>query len=64
VRTNQFGFNISWASGMVVVVEASASPSTSAWSPLRTNTLTGESFYFSDPQWTNHPARFYRIRWP
>ncbi|MCU0782620.1 MAG: leucine-rich repeat domain-containing protein [Verrucomicrobia bacterium] len=64
VRTNQFGFNISWASGMVVVVEACASPANSTWSPLQTNTLTGESFYFSDPQWTNHPARFYRLRWP
>jgi len=20
--------------------------------------------YFSDPQWTNHPARFYRVRSP
>jgi hypothetical protein len=35
-----------------------------AWLPLQTNTLTGDSLYFSDPAWTNHPARLYRIRSP
>ena len=29
-----------------------------------TNTLTAGSSYFSDPQWTNHPSRFYRLRSP
>jgi len=33
-------------------------------SPLQTNTLNGGSSYFSDAQWTNHPGRFYRLRWP
>jgi len=32
--------------------------------PLATNTFTGGSSYFSDPQWTNYPARFYRLRAP
>jgi hypothetical protein len=64
VRTNQFGFNISWASGMTVVVEACADLSNPVWTPLRTNILSGESVYFSDPEWTNHPARYYRLRWP
>jgi hypothetical protein len=27
-----------------------------------TNALTGGTFQFSDPDWTNYPARFYRIR--
>jgi hypothetical protein len=35
-----------------------------AWMPLATNTLTGGSAYFSDRQWTNYPARFFRIRSP
>src|ERR1035441_2764453 len=61
VRTNQFGFNIAWASGMVVVVEACANLDNPVWSPWRTNTLTSDLFYFSDPQWTNYPARFYRL---
>jgi len=64
VRTNQFGFNIAWASGMTATVEAYTNLANPVWSPLQTNTLTSDSLYFSDPEWTNHPARFYRIRWP
>ena len=64
VRTNQFGFNIRWASDKVVVVEASPNLSNPVWTPVSTNTLTGGSSYFSDPQWTNHPTRFYRLRSP
>lgn len=64
MRTNQFGFNIAWASGQVVVVEACTSLANPVWSPLQTNTLTSDSLYFSDPQWTNDPARFYRVRSP
>jgi hypothetical protein len=64
VRTNQFGFNINWASGMVVVVEACTNLANPIWSPLQTNTLTGGSSYFSDPQWTNYPGRLYRLRSP
>ncbi len=58
------GFNITWASGRVVVVEASADPPNAVWYSVRTNTLTGGSSYFSDPQWTDYSARFYRLRWP
>jgi hypothetical protein len=64
VRTNQFGFNITWASGMTVVVEASTNLANPTWYPLATNTVNGGSSYFSDPQWTNYPARFYRLRSP
>jgi hypothetical protein len=34
------------------------------WQPVQTNTLTSGSVYFSDPQWTNYPGRFYRLRSP
>ena len=64
VRSNQFGFNINWASGMTVVVEASTNLANPIWSPLKTNTLKDSWSYFSDPTWTNHPSRFYRIRSP
>jgi hypothetical protein len=64
VQTNQFGFNINWASGMTVVVEASTSLATPNWTPVSTNTLTSGSSYFSDPQWTNYSSRFYRVRSP
>jgi hypothetical protein len=64
VQTNQFGFDIAWTSGQSVVVEACTNAANSVWTPLQTNTLTGDSVYFSDPQWTNYSSRFYRIRWP
>ena len=64
VRTTQFGFTITGSSNLVVVVEASTDLASPTWQPLATNTLTGSPLYFSDPQWTNYPARFYRLRWP
>jgi hypothetical protein len=64
VRTNQFGFNINWASGQIVVVEACTDLANPLWSPVGTNTLTSGSSYFSDPDWTNYPSRFYRLRSP
>jgi hypothetical protein len=64
VKSNQFGFNISWASGMDVEVEACTGLANPIWTPLQTNTLPTDTFYFSDPQWTNYPARFYRVRSP
>jgi hypothetical protein len=64
VHTNAFGFLITGTSNLVVVVVASADPAAAAWLPLSTNTLTAGSSYFSDPNWTKYPARFYRLRWP
>jgi hypothetical protein len=64
VHTNQFGFTISGASGTVVVVDACTTLSNPVWVPVRTNTLSGSSVYFGDPQWTNYPGRFYRLRSP
>jgi hypothetical protein len=64
VRTTRFGFTITGASGMIVAVEACTNLASPAWAPLRTNTLINGWFYFSDPQWTNYPGRFYRLRSP
>ena len=61
-QTNEFGFNINWASGQTVVVEACTDLAHSAWQPIQTNILTSDSVYFSDSQWTNYPGRFYRLR--
>jgi hypothetical protein len=63
VQTNGFGFIISWATNVPVVVEA-CSLADPKWIPLQTNTLTGGSCYFSDPAWTNYPVRCYRLRSP
>ena len=64
VRAGQFGFTITGTSGLVILVEASADLANPIWSPVGTNTLTGGSSYFSDPQWTNYPSSFYRLRSP
>ncbi len=62
VHTNGFGFTIFWATNIPVVVEACTSLANHGWSPVATNTLTNGASYFSDPDWTNYPARFYRLR--
>ena len=64
VRNNQFQFTISWAANTIVVVEASTNLSNPIWQSVQTNTLTGGSATFSDPQWANYPSRFYRLRSP
>jgi hypothetical protein len=64
VLTNQFGINVTWASGMTVVVEASTDLSHPTWFTVTTNVLSSGTFSFGDPQWTNYPSRFYRVRSP
>jgi hypothetical protein len=69
VQSNQFGFNITGSSNLIIVVEACTNFSNPVWSPVSTNTLntfvgTNGTSYFSDPQWSNYPARFYRLRSP
>jgi len=66
VQTNQFGFTITNGSttNIPIVVEACTNPASPVWSPLQTVTLTNGLFCFSDPQWTNSPACFYRLRSP
>ena len=64
VKANQFGFNITGTSNLVVVVEACTNLANPIWSPVGTNTLTGGLSYFDDPRWTNYPGRFYRIKTP
>jgi hypothetical protein len=64
VQSGGFGFTISWATNTSVVVQAATNLANPVWIPVSTNTLTGGTSYFSDPQWTNYPARFYRLRSP
>jgi len=62
IHNNQFGFNISWADGKTVVVQASTTLTSPSWQPVSTNTLTDGTSYFIDSMWTNYPSRFYRVR--
>ena len=64
VNSNGFGFSVSGVTNLSVVVEATTNLTTPLppfWMPLATNTLSNGFFYFSDPQWTNYPRRFYRL---
>jgi hypothetical protein len=62
--TNRFGFNITGTANLDIVVEACTNLVNPTWSPLQTNLFCGSSVYFSDPQWTNYPSRFYHLCWP
>ena len=62
VQTNAFGFVVSWATNLSLVVEACTNLAGALWSPASTNALTNGWFYFSDPQGTNNAACLYRIR--
>jgi hypothetical protein len=59
-----FGFTISWATNASVVVEAATNLANPVWIPVSINPLTGGTNYFSDPQWTNYSARYYRLQMP
>ena len=59
-----FGFNITGTADIPIVVEASTNLANANWVALQSLNLTNGAFYFSDPNWTNYPARNYRIRSP
>ena len=62
LRANHFQFNRDWATGATIVVEACTNLANPIWNVLTTDTLTGDSNVFSDPEQSNLPARFYRLR--
>jgi hypothetical protein len=64
VQTNRFGFNITGASNLVVVVETCTNLGNPLWLPVSTNTLVNGASYFCDPDWMNYPGRFYRLSMP
>lgn len=63
-NANGFRFNITASTNVPIVIEAASSPSGTQWTVLQSCTVTNGSIQFADPQWTNYPARFYRVRWP
>ncbi|MGH7993148.1 MAG: leucine-rich repeat domain-containing protein [Limisphaerales bacterium] len=64
LRTNRFGFDISGTANIPIAVVASTNPAGGPWTVLQSCTLTNGLIYFSDPQWANYRARFYRFRSP
>ncbi len=57
----QFGFTISGATNLMVVVETCTNPKSSVWVPLQTNSIGNGTFNFTDTTWTNATTRYYRV---
>jgi hypothetical protein len=64
VQNHQFGFKIVGTNNFTLVVQACSNLANPGWTPLQTVTLTNGLYYFSDPQWTNYPVRFYGLALP
>ena len=62
VQSGKFSFTVNGVANQTIVVESSTNLIN--WQPVWTNALTGVSTNFMDSQWTNFPARFYRLRSP
>ena len=62
VKDGRFGFSITGAPGLTVVIEATTNLTNPTWTTISTNTLPNGSDYFSDPDGANHPIRVYRLR--
>ena len=58
VQAGQFRFHVTGWPGQTIVVQASAN--LGQWVALATNTLTGTTLEFTDPDRPNHPQRYYR----
>lgn len=64
VSGGRFGFTVTGTEGIPIVVKTCTNLHTGAWSSLQSTNVDGGSIYFADNQWTNFPARFYRIGTP
>lgn len=62
VQSNGFGFTVSWATNLSVVVEGTTGLKYPNWSPLLTNALNNGVINFTDREWRKYPNRFYRVR--
>jgi hypothetical protein len=61
--TNGFGFTII-GTGAQFTVMAATNLMDAVWMAAGTGTLASGVYYFSDPQWMNHPSHFYQLRAP
>lgn len=64
VVSQSFGFVVAGTPDIPVLIERSNGDFVPPWNALQICTLTNGLIYFSDPQWTNYPYRYYRIRSP
>ena len=64
LRDGLFGFTLSGATGMMVVVEAADDLVEPVWTPVSTQSLVNGVADFEDPDTSQRPSRFYRLRMP
>lgn len=64
IGSNGFGFTISWATNHALIVQACTNLLRPIWQTVQTNILSNGVSYFTDPTWTNFPARLYRVGIP
>lgn len=62
IHAGQFGFTITGTRGQTCIVEATSNLANPVWAPIQTNTLSGGSFSFTDPQGTSSRLQFYRVK--
>jgi hypothetical protein len=62
MRPAGFGLPIRGELGMNVVIEFSTNLVLDGWTAIETNTITEEALEFIDPDATNRPSKYYRIR--
>ena len=61
LQSGRFGFQMDWAAGHAVVVEACTNLAEPAWLPLATNELADGTGIFEDEEESNPVGRFYRV---
>ncbi len=64
VVNGQFGFDIKGGPGIPIVVEACTNLANPVWTPVQSMTVTNGLVYFTDPNWSNYPTRYYGIGFP
>lgn len=65
VNDGMFGFNVNWVPGEQWVIDACTDLNNPGWEEIYWSAFSGNSTNFSDPEWSNFPSRYYRIRpWP
>lgn len=60
--TGHYGLQADWVGGMKAVIQVCTNLADADWQPMYTDTFANATHYFSDPDWTNNPRRFYRLR--
>ena len=60
VDESGFEFRITGPDSEESVLEVCTNLAQGDWTPIETNTLLNGYAVYSDPAWTNHPARYFR----